>query len=533
MEATGDILVLPFFGQGHLNPCVELCKYLSPYTESRLILIIPSHLSSSIPSSLHQHHPSVEVLHIEAPPTEAGGDRPDHGHNRDHPNQHLVQGIEAFLSERYKNVPGKTRPGCVVMDSMMGWCKDIFMRENIPIFSFFTSGAVSTAMEHAAWKANANDMKPGETRLLTGLPDSMALRYSDTRRRDHIGPHGANESDHHGPGGRHGFGRGPGVRHGFGHHGPWGRHGFGRGPGGRHGFGHREPGQAPGWLEEGDDFKALLINTCHDLEGPFLDYLTNQVDKPIFGIGPLLPETYWLSTETFSRDKDSRSSNRKSNYTEDEVIEWLDSKPRQSVIYISFGSEVGPTMEEYGQLADALRESRWAFIWVLQPNSGKSRPPALLFGDKPSRPNDEDDGYKPVGLQEEVGKRGMIIMGWAPQLLILSHPSTGGFLSHCGWNSSVEAIGRGVPILAWPIRGDQFYTAKLVVDYLKIGAMVKSGDNSSEMVKKSDILEGIDRLMEDEEAHERAKNVSRMFEAGLPSTSKASLKALVHLLTTN
>ncbi|XP_075518973.1 UDP-glycosyltransferase 73B5-like [Primulina tabacum] len=513
MEATGEILVLPFFGQGHLNPCVELCKYLSPYTKSRLILIIPSHLSSSIPSALHQHHPSIEVLHIEGPPTEAAGiNGPDHGHNRDHLNQQLAQGIEVFLSERYNNVPAKTRPGCVVMDSMMSWCKNIFIRENIPIFSFFTSGAVSAATEHAAWKADVNNMKPGETRLLTGLPDCVALRYSDTRRRNHRGPDGASESDHRGPGGRHGFGH--------------------RGPGGRHGFGHREPGQAPGWLEEADDFKGLLFNTCQDLECPFLDYLANQVDKPVFGIGPLLPETYWLSTETFSRDRDSRSSNRKSNYTEDEVIQWLDSKPSRSVIYISFGSEVGPTMEEYGQLADALRESRWAFVWVIQPNSGKSRPPPLLFGDKPSRPNDEEEGYKPIGLQEKVGKRGMIIMGWAPQLLILSHPSTGGFLSHCGWNSSVEAIGRGVPILAWPIRGDQFYIAKLVVDYLKIGAMVTSGDNSSEMVKKSDILEEIDRLMEDKAAHERAKNVSRMFEVGLPSTSKASLKDLVQLLTT-
>ncbi|XP_073144467.1 UDP-glycosyltransferase 89A2-like [Henckelia pumila] len=493
---NGDILVLPFFGQGHLNPCVELCKYLSPYAKSRIVLIIPSHLSSSIPSALH---PSIQVLYIQVPPTElGGGDRPHHAHGGDHLHQQMVQGIQSFLSEKY-HVPGKTRPGCVVMDFMMNWCKDIFLRESIPIFPFFTSGAVSTAMEYAAWKANADDMKPGETRLLTGLPDCVALRYADTRRRDHHrGPRGGvGESDH-------------------------------RGPVGRNGFGHREPGQAPRWLEEIDDFKALLINTCHDLEGPFLDYLANQIDTvPVLGIGPLLPETYWRTTETFCRDRDSRSSNRESNHTEDEIIRWLDSKPTQSVVYISFGSEVGPTMEEYGQLADALEESRWAFIWVIQPGAGKPRPP-------PGTPNvDVHEGYNPMGLQEKVGERGMIIMGWAPQLLILSHPSTGGFLSHCGWNSSVEAMGRGVPILAWPIRGDQFYIARLAVDYLKIGAMVTSGDNLSEMAKKSDILEGIDMVMDDKEVHERAKNVRRMFEAGLPPTSKASIKTLVQLLNSN
>ncbi|KZV16558.1 scopoletin glucosyltransferase-like [Dorcoceras hygrometricum] len=183
-------------------------------------------------------------------------------------------------------------------------------------------------------------------------------------------------------------------------------------------------------------------------------------------------------------------------------------------------------MEEYGQLADALEESRWAFIWVIQPGSGKRHGPPQP--QPQPQPGDEDEGYKPVGLQEKVGKRGMIITGWAPQLVILSHPSTGGFLSHCGWNSSVEAIGRGVPISAWPIRGDQFYSAKLLVDHLKIGVMVTSGD---ELVKKSEILEAIDRVMDDEETHERAKNLSRIFEAGLPSTSTASIKAFLQLLS--
>lgn len=354
------------------------------------------------------------------------------------------------------------------MDVMMSWSKEIFKKANVPVVSFFTSGACATAVEYAAWKAHVDDMGPNETRILPGLPDSMAFSYLDLKRRDH----------HRGGGGGRGGGRGR--------------------PGGMN-FGPPKPGQPPRWMEEAEGSAALLINTCDDLEGPFLEYLTGQIDKPVFGIGPLLPETFWNSSSSIHHARDSRP-NRDSNYTENEVIQWLDSKPGRSVIYVSFGSEVGPTLEEYGQLADALAESSQPFIWVIQPGAGKSGPPASFSGGKPGS-NSKEEGYSPHGLEERVGTRGLIIKGWAPQLSILSHPSTGGFLSHCGWNSTVEAIGCGIPILAWPIRGDQFYDAKLVVKHLKAGYMVSSGDELSEMVKKLDIMQGIERLMDDGEVH--------------------------------
>lgn len=383
-------------------------------------------------------------------------------------------------------------PGCVVMDVMMSWSKDIFRRANVPIVSFFTSGACSTAMEHAAWTAHVDDMLPDdEIRILSGLPETVALSYSDLKRRD----------QHHGGGKPQ--------------------------PHGGMNFGPPTPGQPPRWLDEAEGSIALLINTCDDLEGPFLEYLAGQIQKPVLGVGPLLPEKYWKSTSSVLHDRDSRPS-RESNYTEDEVIQWLDSKQTRSVIYVSFGSEVGPTLDEYDELADALGESNWQFIWVIQPGSGKPGPPANFLGGKPV-PNAREEGYYPQGLQEKVGNRGLIIKGWAPQLLILGHPSTGGFLSHSGWNSTVEAIGRGIPILAWPIRGDQFYNAKLVVKHLKVGHMVS--DDLSEMVKKCDIIRGIELVMGDGEVHDRAIALRSIFEAGYPSSSTASLKALIELIS--
>ena len=165
--------------------------------------------------------------------------------------------------------------------------------------------------------------------------------------------------------------------------------------------------------------------------------------------------------------------------------------------------------------ADALESSSQPFIWVIQPNSGRSGPHGLdsevLFW------------FWIICLESKVGNRGLIIRGWAPQLLILSHPSTGGFLSHCGWNSTVEAIGRGVPFLVWPIRGDQYYDAKLVVSHLKIGYMIS--DYMSQMIKKEDIMKGIEKLMGDEDIKTRAVTLSTKFQHGFPLTSVAALDA--------
>lgn len=450
--------------------------------------------------------------------------------------------MESFLSARVDD-PTR-RPLCAVVDIMMSWSKEVFVKFGIPTAAFFTSGACSAAMELGSSKAQVADMKPGEIRILPGLPEDMALTYldsvSDRRppRPPHAGP-GGPPPGLHGPPGGHVGRDGPPPPPGL--HGPSGGHlsrdgpppGLPGPPGGQK-FGPPTPGNnGPPWVDEADGSIAMLFNTSDDLERPFIEYLAKQVGKPVWGVGPLLPEQYWKSAAgSILHDREVRST-RKSNYSEDDVIQWLDSKPRGSVIYVSFGSEVGPSAEEYAQLADALAEAsnNWAFIWVIQPNAGRHGPPPPppgLGGPCPDAGEGEGEsttGYSPQGLDEKVGERGLIIRGWAPQLMILSHPSTGGFLSHCGWNSTVEAIGLGVPFLAWPIRGDQFTDAKLVVNHLKIGHRITVSIND-EMVKKEDIVKGIERLMTDEEVHKRATALAQKLHQGnFPASSEAALDA--------
>nr|GLL44345.1 scopoletin glucosyltransferase-like [Ipomoea trifida] len=517
MEAiAGEILVVPFFGQGHLFPAMELCRKFCSFNY-KSTLIIPSHLSSSVPSDLRCHS-CVEVVEIQAaelpPPPEAEMNAPPrHPFRQDQ--ERMGGGIESFLAERYGG-SGVTRPDCVVVDVMMSWSKEIFAGMGIPIVSFFTSGACSAAMEFAAWKNKADEMKPGETRILPGLPRHMALTHSETQRRHRHGPPGGPPPPH--------LHRGNGfIRGGPGGRGPGG-------PGGRGPGGPRGPGRRPQWMEGVESSIAVLINTCDDLERPFIDYLSNEIQKPIWGVGPSLPAQFWESAGSILRDHQVRSSNRSSNFTEEEVVQWLNSKPDRSVIYVSFGSEVAPTMEESGELAKTLEESNRPFIWVIQPGSGKPGPPVGLFGEKTPGSGSADEGYYPHGLQERIGNRGLIIKGWAPQLLILSHPSTGGFLSHCGWNSTLESIGRGVPILAWPIRGDQFFDAKLITNHLKVGHILASDKDATEAVKKDEIGQGIEKLMNDEEVHSRAMALKSKFEAGFPESSTTSICSFIKLL---
>ncbi|XP_030440460.2 scopoletin glucosyltransferase-like [Syzygium oleosum] len=501
-----EILVVPFFGQGHLLPCTELCKHLAA-RNLKATLVISSNLSSSIPSSLRGHHPLLRIAEIPSsppPPAEPGSD-PMEAHRAHH--AQLAQGLEDMLAPRPGD-PSAARPACAVLDVMMGWSGEIFAKHRIPTVGFFTSGACSSAMEVAVWKAKVEDLKPGETRQLPGLPEDLALTASDFKRRPHGPPH------LRGGGGGRG-GRGPPNR-GSGPPRPMGV------PGPKF-MGPPGPGQQPPWVEESGGWIAMLFHTCAELEGLFLGYLAGQVSKPVWGVGPLLPEQYWKLAGSLLHDREIRS-NRPSTVTEDEVIQWLDSKPHGSVLYVAFGSEVGPTAEEYPELAAALEESTRPFIWAIQYGAGRRGPPKTFLGGSPGSDEDEDEGYFPHGLDKKVGERGLIVRGWAPQLLILSHPSTGGFLSHCGWNSTVEAIGRGVPFLTWPIRGDQYYNSKLVVDHLKIGHVVS--EDMSKNFARDDIAKGIERLMSDEGARERAARIRAVFEHGFPASSVAALDAL-------
>ncbi|XP_058103829.1 UDP-glucosyl transferase 73B2-like [Magnolia sinica] len=491
---SGEILVVPFHGQGHLFPCIELCIHLAA-RNYHITLVLPSSFASSISPSV-RHHPLIQIAELSAssPPEN------DPHHHRFPPSNLSIESFSDFLSSR-SNDRDSPPAVCAIVDMMMSWTHETFRKFKIPTVSFFTSGACSAAMEYAVWKIRQENPVPGLNLTLPGLPDDVRLTLSDLT---HPGP----------PPPRH-PGRGPPHRN---------HHGGGPPHRNHHWAGHPPPppgagkhGPPPSWIGETEGSMALLMNTCEDLERPFLDYVAKETGKRVWGVGPLLPAQFWRSAHSVVHDGEIRSK-RESNVSEDDVSKWLDSQPRGSVVYVAFGTEVGPSKEELEELAAGLEESNRPFIWVLRSSAGRSGPPPP----PPDIGDSGDDDFFPDGLARRAEGRGLIIQGWAPQLLILSHPSTAGFLTHCGWNSILEALGRGVPLLAWPIRGDQHYNAKLVSSHLKVGLMIRAADGAS-AVKKDDVVRGIEGLMADDETRNRAAAIRSVFGHSFPASSSASL----------
>jgi hydroquinone glucosyltransferase len=133
--------------------------------------------------------------------------------------------------------------------------------------------------------------------------------------------------------------------------------------------------------------------------------------------------------------------------TANSCLTWLDSQKSKSVLYIAFGTLGTMGIKETMELATGLEASGVSFLWALKTGS-------KTLAD-----------FLPPGFIERTQERGFIETGWAPQSKILLHPSTGGFLSHCGWNSTLEGICAGVPFICWPLAADQPINARFVLNY--------------------------------------------------------------------
>ncbi|KAG8480823.1 hypothetical protein CXB51_025537 [Gossypium anomalum] len=192
----------------------------------------------------------------------------------------------------------------------------------------------------------------------------------------------------------------------------------------------------------------------------------------------------------------ARRGNEASITDEDRCLKWLDSWPPSSVLYVCFGSLNRLIPTQLIELGLSLEASKRPFIWVIRGGYKKEEMEKWL----------EEDGF-----EDRIKGRGLLIRGWAPQVLILSHPSIGGFLTHCGWNSALEGICAGVPMITWPLFAEQFMNQKLLIQILKVGVSigvevaVQMGEEEKfgAMVKKGDIMKAMESLMEEEEMKEK------------------------------
>ncbi|KAK8562862.1 hypothetical protein V6N13_018579 [Hibiscus sabdariffa] len=207
-----------------------------------------------------------------------------------------------------------------------------------------------------------------------------------------------------------------------------------------------------------DQFKKLrktfcvLMDTFEELEPEIIGYMSKFC--PIKPVGPLFkhPDVPDIMKA-------------------DECIEWLDSKPASSVIYISFGTVVYLEQEQVDEIAQALLTTGISFLWVMKPPSKDTGLPIHTL---------------PDGFLEKVGESGKIVQ-WSPQEKVLTHPSVSCFVSHCGWNSTIESLSCGVPIVAFPQWGDQVTNAVYLVDVFKTGVRMCRGAAENRIVPREEV----------------------------------------------
>ncbi|KAL0435460.1 UNVERIFIED_CONTAM: UDP-glycosyltransferase 92A1 [Sesamum radiatum] len=235
---------------------------------------------------------------------------------------------------------------------------------------------------------------------------------------------------------------------------------------------------------------AFIFNTVEDLDRSGLSFFRRKLRIPVWPMGPLL------------------LSRREAPSSLEKCMEWLEKREPKSVLYISFGSQNTISASQMMNLAKALDASSRNFIWVVRPPL-EADINAEFAAEK----------WLPEGFPQRVHdqERGLIISRWAPQVEILAHKSVATFMSHCGWNSVLESLKNGVPLIGWPVAAEQFYNAKLLVE--EVGVCVEVARGTKVEVREEDIREKIEMVMgENEEGkrmRRRASEVKEMIEEAM------------------
>lgn len=258
-------------------------------------------------------------------------------------------------------------------------------------------------------------------------------------------------------------------------------------------------------LQRAKSLRCILVNSFHG-EAPGL-----QDSKPhhasqgmqILQIGPLLSDG--LDSLKGHPQKLPATKNPSMWQADGSCMDWLDQQRPGSVIYVSFGTWVAPIgRDEINELALGLQATGRPFLWVLKND------PSWRAG-------------LPAGYLETVVGRGKIV-AWAPQGGVLGHEAVGCYLTHCGWNSTLEAIQNGVRLLCYPVSGDQFINSAFVVKMWEIGIRLPSNG-------QGDVRDCIERIMEGEDGKRLRGKVNglreRVMVGEARSVAKRNLDAFV------
>lgn len=257
--------------------------------------------------------------------------------------------------------------------------------------------------------------------------------------------------------------------------------------------------------------KGLIVNTFMELEPGPLEALMEGRCVPshptpaIYPVGPLI---------ALGDDTD------KANSEQHECIKWLDGQPPASVVFLCFGSRGCFGAPQVRQMAIGLERSGHRFLWCLRaPPLGKIRLPVDA--------NLEE--VLPEGFLERTRERGFVWPTWAPQREILAHEAVGGFVTHCGWNSILESLWFGLPMLGWPLYAEQHLNAFEMETMAGVVMQLKVDRKGGGFVEAEELERGIRCLMGDSEEGKKVRAKAEEMRLAIKNTMGKAGSSYAHL----
>jgi hypothetical protein len=260
---------------------------------------------------------------------------------------------------------------------------------------------------------------------------------------------------------------------------------------------------------------GILMNTFESLEPKAISALREGLCVPSFK----MPPVYTISPLV-------NKSRVKETGEQHECLKWLDLQPKGSVVFLCFGSLGGFVPDQIRQIAIGLENSGQRFLWVVKVIND----PTKFFG--ASIPEFELDQVLPEGFLERTKDKSMVVKTWAPQIHVLHHESVGGFVTHCGWNSILEAVTAGKPMICWPLYAEQRLNKALLVDHgMRLGVAIEGYDQN--MVEAEEVEAKVRWLMEAEGGKllKERTNAMKLEAAEALSEAGSSSKAFLQFLT--
>lgn len=247
---------------------------------------------------------------------------------------------------------------------------------------------------------------------------------------------------------------------------------------------------------------CIVCNTSPDLEKQVHTHLKESfLSKPIIPLGLFLPSSFLGGHD----GTDNKGTGSSLIDEDEECIQWLDMQRPQSVLYISLGSVAILEAKDAHEIAMGLEACQVPFLWVLRSAQGEST----------------------LAIQKSQGK----VIRWAPQLRVLSHKAVGGFFTHCGWNSTLESISMGVPIIGWPQMIDQVTNCWFQVEKLEVGLRLEL--DMTNKVGRAGVQKAVRILMQEDEGNRmrmRASKYSSLVQPKYSNSLTSNLDSLVHTI---